>query len=73
MVSTLARICFVGAGFGAIIGLMEFVNVMTHSESAPQQAGGYAGAIAWAAIPYCFARCVEKVFAPGSISIAAPK
>jgi hypothetical protein len=37
------------------------------ADSAPQQGAGAAMAVAWAVIPYCFARAVEKI---GQVSIS---
>lgn len=46
---------------GAIFGGFQLFSVMIFAESAPQQAAGAAMAVAWAVLPYCFARSVEKI------------
>ena len=47
---------------GAIIGGFELLTVVSASGiSAPQQAAGAAMAIAWVAIPYCFARAMVEM------------
>lgn len=46
---------------GTLIGGYELLNTLAYAESAPQQAAGAAMAIAWATLPYCFARAVEKI------------
>lgn len=46
---------------GSLIGGWELLNTMAFAESAPQQAAGAAMALAWAVLPYCFARAVEKI------------
>lgn len=51
---------------GTAIGGFTLLMTMA-ADSAPQQAAGAAMAVAWAVIPYCFARCVEKI---GEVSIS---
>lgn len=46
---------------GTLIGGYELLNTLAFAESAPQQAAGAALALAWAVLPYCFARAVEKL------------
>ena len=46
---------------GSLIGGWELLNTMAFAESAPQQGAGAAMALAWAVLPYCFARAVEKM------------
>lgn len=46
---------------GTVIGGFTFFNALLVADSAPQQAAGAAMAIAWAVLPYCFARAIEKI------------
>lgn len=46
---------------GSLGGAYWIANTWVMAESAPQQAAGAAMAVACAAIPYCFARAVEKL------------
>lgn len=46
---------------GAIIGGLEFLGMMAAAASAPQQAAGAAMAVAWAVIPYAFARAFDEM------------
>jgi hypothetical protein len=46
---------------GTLIGGFTFFDTMISAESAPQQSAGAAMALAWAVLPYCFARAVEKI------------
>lgn len=52
---------------GTLIGGFTFFDSMIAAESAPQQAAGAAMAMAWAVLPYCFARAVEKL---GEVTVA---
>lgn len=49
---------------GAIVGGLDFAISAASANSAPQQAAGAAMAVAWAVIPYVFARAAEKLNAP---------
>ena len=52
---------------GAILGGFQLFSTLAFAESAPQEASGAAIALAFAAIPYIFARSVEKL---GQVSFA---
>ena len=58
------KICWVVTAIGASIGLLLLFATMGGSESAPQEAAGAAMALAAAAIPYVFTRCIEGLTAP---------
>lgn len=50
---------------GAVVGALEFLSTLTRAQSAPQQAAGAAMAVAYALLPYIFARgMVELVERP---------
>lgn len=49
---------------GAVVGAGDFLLGLVAANSAPQQAAGAAMALAWAVIPYVFARAAEKLNAP---------
>lgn len=46
---------------GTIIGGFTFFDTMISADTIPQQQAGVIIAIAWAVLPYCFARAVEKI------------
>jgi len=46
---------------GTLIGAGDLLIVLTTSSSAPQQAAGAAMAVAWAALPYVFARACQAL------------
>lgn len=46
---------------GAVIGGIQLGFTLLFADSAPQQAAGAAMAMAWAVLPYCFARALEKM------------
>lgn len=54
-------IAYVFTIIGTLIGGFQLIETMTFAESAPQQGAGAAMALAWAVLPYCFARAVEKL------------
>ncbi len=54
----LERMAYAFTLVGAAMGGVEFVLIMKHAQSAPQQAGGGAMALCWAIIPYVFARAM---------------
>lgn len=55
------RLAYIFVIIGVAIGGWELLNTLAFAESAPQQAAGAAMALAWAVLPYCFARAVEKL------------
>jgi uncharacterized membrane protein YvbJ len=59
--SVLVTIAWAIAALLAVVGAGEFVFGMARAESAPQQAVAATAALAYAVIPYCFARAVEKL------------
>lgn len=50
--------------FGTIIGGITFFDTLFSAETIPQQQAGVIIAIAWAILPYCFARAIEKLSEP---------
>lgn len=59
---------FVTAAFGAVIGCVFLMSAF-NQPGAPQQAAAAAIAIAFAVIPYVFARAVEKITGPHAVRI----
>ena len=57
----LARLVWALAALGSVVGGVEFVLDWSSATGAPQQAVIGATALAWAVIPYCFARAVTGV------------
>ena len=45
----------------SVIGFFQGVFMVMGAGSAPQQAAGAAMGIAWAVIPYCFARALQMM------------
>lgn len=43
------------------IGFFQGILMVFDANSAPQQAAGAAMGIAWAVIPYCFARAIQMI------------
>jgi hypothetical protein len=58
----MVAITIIIAMLGSAIGFFEFMLVTMSSPSAPQLAAGAASALAWAVIPYCFARLLNDAF-----------
>jgi hypothetical protein len=54
------RICWGMTAIGAFSGAGQFVFTVANAESAPQQAAGFAMAVAYAVIPYVFARAAQE-------------
>src|SRR5574338_467797 len=48
---------------GAVIGTLVALWAIT-LDGAPQQAAGFAMALCWGALPYVFARAIEKLLRP---------
>src|ERR1039458_1358178 len=46
---------------GVVAGTLTLVSALAESTSAPQQAAGAAVAVAFVALPYCFARAAEGI------------
>jgi hypothetical protein len=46
---------------GAVAGTLTLLGTFMESASAPQQAAGAAVAVAFVALPYCFARAIEGI------------
>lgn len=46
---------------GTLIGGFTLFNTVMFADSAPQQSAGATMALAWAVVPYCFARAIEKL------------
>lgn len=46
---------------GTIIGGFTFFDTLISADTIPQQQAGVIIALAWAILPYCFARAVEKI------------
>lgn len=61
------RFSYIFVLIGALIGGWELLNTFAFAESAPQQGAGAAMALAWAVLPYIFARACEKV---GGVTIS---
>ena len=56
------RMIYILSLAGSIIGAVTAFDTMVSSEiSAIQEAAGFAMAAAWAVIPYCFCRSIEKM------------
>lgn len=53
--------CYILVIIGAFLGGFQLFETLLFAESAPQQAAGAALAVAWVALPYCFARAVDKL------------
>lgn len=53
--------CWVATMVGALIGGLMFMDTLMRATSAPQQSAGAAIAVAWAVLPYCFARAVSEI------------
>lgn len=54
------RICWAMTAIGALSGAGQFFYTVASAESAPQQAAGFAAAMACAVIPYVFARAAQE-------------
>jgi hypothetical protein len=57
----IVRAAMVVAMIGCGIGFLDFVLTLGTAPSAPQLAAGAASAMAWAVIPYCFARLLKDL------------
>jgi ABC-type spermidine/putrescine transport system permease subunit II len=55
------KLCWVVTAVASAIGLLILFSALGNSNSAPQQAAGAGMAIACAAIPYIFTRCMEGI------------
>lgn len=55
------RIFYLLPALGAVIGGLEFVSGFAAARSAPQQAASAAMAVAWAVLPYVFARAMVEM------------
>jgi hypothetical protein len=55
------KICWVITGIASTAGLVELFSTLGEANGAPQQAAGAGIAIACAAIPYIFTRCIEGI------------
>jgi hypothetical protein len=64
---TMRHLAYAFTVIGSLIGGYELLNTMAFADSAPQQAAGAGMALAWAVLPYCFARAVEKL---GEITVS---
>lgn len=57
----LARLVWTLAALGSVVGAVELLIEWSAASGAPQQAVIAAAALAWAVIPYCFARAITGV------------
>jgi len=55
--------------FGTIIGGFVFFSTLVTASTIPQQQNGVIIALAWAVLPYCFARAIEKLSEPSMSEI----
>jgi hypothetical protein len=56
-----AKIFFLCTFIGCLIGGMFLFMAVTSANGAPQEAAGAAIAVAFAVIPYCFARSIQEM------------
>jgi hypothetical protein len=61
MKTHIQNICWLFVLLGGIASVIQIFFTMRDAISSPQQAAGMAIAIAYAVVPYCFARAVEKI------------
>jgi len=61
------RVFWVVPLFGAGIGGLIILWTLVAATSAPQETAGFAMAVAFAVIPYCFILAVEKMDPPGQV------
>jgi hypothetical protein len=61
---TIRRILWALAALGSVIGALEFLLTNMTATGAPQQAAGSAMAVAWAVLPYVFARAADEFIRP---------
>jgi hypothetical protein len=59
--SAAAKICYVFALLGAVLGTFDMANGLANATGAPQQAAAAAMGAAYAVIPYVFARAVDEL------------
>ena len=57
----LKTILWIVVALCAAYGMIEYFNMMSNAQSAPQQAAGAAMAMAVAVIPYVFVRAISKI------------
>ena len=55
------RVLWALTAIGAMLGILQMVMTSSTAESAPQQAAGFAMAIAYAVIPYVLARAAQEL------------
>lgn len=69
----ISRLIWMGTGLGSCLAAFQLITAIATSNGSPQQAAGAAIAIAYAVIPYVFARTFDEVFRPlPDTSSAAP-
>jgi hypothetical protein len=61
MGQVLARLVWVFAALGSLVGATELVLDWSSATGAPQQLVIVAVALGWTVLPYCFARAVTAV------------
>lgn len=66
------RIVYLLPALGAIIGGVEFLFGFAQARSAPQQGASAAMAVAWAVLPYVFARAVAEMVERPEAKDSAP-
>jgi hypothetical protein len=71
MVRWEARIAYVIALLCALAAWAQSCGLPS-TASAPQAASWYAKSLAWAVIPYCVARCIDKAFPPAPPALPSP-
>jgi hypothetical protein len=58
--SPIAKVFYVIAAGGSVLGLVDLLNGIANATGAPQQAAAGAMGAAYAVIPYVFARAVDE-------------
>ncbi|WP_316979899.1 hypothetical protein [Shumkonia mesophila] len=63
------KFCYAMALLGSLVGTFFLIEALLGAKGAPQQAAAAAIGIAFAVLPYVFARCVEKMTGPSEVRI----